>query len=129
MNELATGSALLLALGIIGIGAGYLARPAAMTGSFGLPLPDPGPRTVPWLRLKGVRDLASGLLVLAFLACHRPAGAGAGLVLLVEAIVPVGDMLNILAARGSTRTALRVHGVTACLMLLVAVVLLMAGAR
>ena len=52
----------LVSIGIIAIGAMYLARPAAAMRSFGLPLPGEGESTMWWLRLKGVRDVAAGLL-------------------------------------------------------------------
>ena len=43
---------------------------------------------------------------------------GVGIILLVEAMIPVGDMLVILAAKGSTKSAFGMHGVTAVLMVL-----------
>ena len=48
------------------------------------------------------------------------APSGVGLVLLVEAIIPVGDMLVILAAKGSTKSVFGMHGLTAVLMVLAA---------
>src|ERR1700730_1735289 len=100
MHWLALGMALLLALAIIAIGTQYIVSPTTVTRSFGLPLPENGANTAWWLRLKGVRDIAVGLTVLAFIAWGAPGGAG--IVLLVGAIIPVGDMLLILAAKGST---------------------------
>lgn len=44
-----------------------------------------------------------------------------GLVLLVEAIIPVGDMVLILAAKGSAKTTFGMHGVTAVLISLAAI--------
>ena len=44
-----------------------------------------------------------------------------GLILFVLAIIPVGDMLLILAAKGSTRSAFGMHGLTAVLMVLAAI--------
>jgi hypothetical protein len=46
---------------------------------------------------------------------------------LVDAIIAVGDMLVVLAAKGSTRLAFGMHGLTAVVMILTAVTLL--GAR
>lgn len=112
----------LAALGIIAIGVMYLTNPRAATQSFGLPLPEQGPNVAWWLRLKGVRDVVSGLVVLALMAWGGPRMVG--LVLLIEAIIPVGDMSLILAARGSTGRALGVHGVTAVLMILAAIPLI-----
>ncbi len=122
MHWLAIGLALLLALAIIAIGARYVASPMTAIRSFGLPLPEGGANVAWWLRLKGVRDIASGLAVLALLAWSG--SRAAGIVLLVETIIPVGDMLLILAARGSARTAFGIHGLTALLMILGAIPLL-----
>ena len=115
--------ALLVALAIIAIGIGYVASPTTMTRSFGLPLPENGTNIAWWLRLKGVRDIAAGLAVLAFMAWGAPRGVG--LILLVEAVIPVGDMLLILAAKGSTKSAFGIHGLTAVFMVLAAVPLVM----
>jgi hypothetical protein len=125
MHKLAIGMALLLALAIIAIGTQYIVNPTAATRSFGLPLPENGANTVWWLRLKGVRDIASGLIVLAFMAWGT--SREIGIILLVEAIIPVGDMLLILAAKGSTRSAFGIHAPTAVLMVLTATTLLIGG--
>jgi len=118
MHWLALGMALLVALAIIAIGIGYVASPTTMTRSFGLPLPESGTNIAWWLRLKGVRDITAGLAVLAFMAWGAPRGVG--LILLVEAVIPVGDMLLILAAKGSTKSAFGIHGLTAVFMVLAA---------
>jgi Domain of unknown function (DUF4267) len=123
MRQLALGVAAVVALAIIVIGALYVSRPRAATHSFGLPLPEDGPNIAWWLRLKGVRDIASGLAVLAFMAwggSHM-----VGVILLVEALIPIGDMLVILAAKGSARSAFGMHGLTALLMILAGVALTM----
>ncbi len=120
------GVALLAAIGIIAIGILYLVNPRAATPGFGLPLPETGANIAWWLRLKGVRDVASGLVVLAFLVWGGPRMAG--IALLIEAIIPLGDMSLILAAKGSTRHALGIHGITAALMILAAIPLTIRGA-
>jgi Domain of unknown function (DUF4267) len=126
MQRLSLGTAFLLALAIIAIGAGYVASPTAATRSFGLPLPETGANILWWLRLKGVRDIAAGLAVLAFMTWGAPRAVG--LILAVEAIIPVGDMAVVLAAKGSTRSAFGVHGVTAVVMVLAATPLMIGGA-
>jgi Domain of unknown function (DUF4267) len=122
MHWFALGIALLLALAIIAIGIQYVASPLTATRSFGLPLPENGANIAWWLRLKGVRDIVSGLTVLAFMMWGVPSGLG--IILLVEAIIPVGDMLLILAAKGSTKSAFGMHGLTAVIMVLAAVPLI-----
>ncbi len=122
MHWFAFGMALLLALAIIAIGILYLASPLTATRSFGLPLPEHGANLAWWLRLKGVRDIVSGLAVLAFMMWGAPGAVG--IILLVEAFIPVGDMLLILAAKGSTKSALGMHGLTAVIMVLAALPLI-----
>jgi hypothetical protein len=119
MHWLPLGMALLLALAIIAIGTQYVVSPRTATRSFGLPLPEDGANVAWWLRLKGVRDIVAGLAVLAFMAWGAPREVG--LILLVEAIIPVGDMLIILAAKGSTKSAFGIHGLTAVVMLSAAI--------
>lgn len=117
------GVALLVALAIIAIGTLYIATPVAATRSFGLPLPENGTNIAWWLRLKGVRDIVAGLAVLALVACGMPRAVG--IILLVEALIPVGDMLLILAANGSIKRAFGIHGLTAVLMLSAATPMMM----
>jgi hypothetical protein len=113
------GVAVLAAIGIIALGIFYLSNPRAATLSFGLPLPERGANVAWWLRLKGVRDVVSGLVVLASVAW---AGSRmVGIVLLIEAMIPVGDMSLILAAKGSIKRAFGIHGLTAALMILAAI--------
>jgi hypothetical protein len=113
---------LLLALAIIAIGAQYVVSPMTATRSFGLPLPENGANVAWWLRLKGVRDIVSGLIVLAFMG--RGDLRAVGIILGVAALIPIGDMALILAAKGSTKSAFGVHGLTAAVMILVAVPLI-----
>ena len=109
--------AALIAVGIIVIGCFYLASPERMTGSFGLKPPASDADTRAWLRLKGIRDVASGLVVLAMMLT---AGSRlVGIALLVEAIIPLGDMSIILGSGGSKSKAFSVHGVTCAVMLVV----------
>ncbi|MBW4021881.1 MAG: DUF4267 domain-containing protein [Proteobacteria bacterium] len=122
MHWVALGTALVLAVAIIVIGTLYLVTPTTVARGFGLPLPEDGPNIVWWLRLKGVRDIVSGLAVLAFMVWGAPHWVG--MILLVEALIPVGDMLVILAAKGSTKAAFGMHGPTAVIMVLAAIPLL-----
>lgn len=70
-----------------------------------------------------VRDIAAGLVILAFMAWGGPRGVG--IILFVDAIIPVGDMLLVLAAKGSIKSAFGIHGLTAVVMILTAIPLMM----
>ena len=109
--------AALVAVAIIGIGSFYLLAPQRMTPSFGLKPPASDLQTRAWLRLKGVRDIASGLVILTLMLAAN--AHTVGLALLVFAIIPLGDMSVVLASGGSKSTAFSVHGVT-CVVMLVA---------
>ena len=67
MHWFALGTALLVGVAIIAIGTQYIVSPRTATRSFGLPLPENGTNIDWWLRLKGVRDIVSGLAVLAIM--------------------------------------------------------------
>jgi hypothetical protein len=114
--------AALIALAIIVFGSFYLVSPQRISGSFGLKPPAPDADTRAWLRLKGIRDVASGLVVLTIMltADRRLAGTA----LLVFAIVPFGDMSIILASGGSKSRALSIHGVTCAVMLVAGLLLI-----
>jgi hypothetical protein len=115
LNAIPLSLAALMAVAIIVIGFFYLVSPERMTGSFGLKPPASDADTRAWLRLKGIRDVVSGLVVLTMMlaADSRPAG----IALLVEAIIPLGDMSIILGSDGSKSRALVIHGVTCVVML------------
>ena len=107
--------AVLIAVGIMVIGCFYLASPQRVLGSFGLKPPASDADTLAWLRLKGIRDVVAGLAVLTLMLTTD--SRTAGIVLLVFAIIPFGDMSNILLSGGRKATALSVHGVTCAVML------------
>lgn len=112
----------LIAVGIIVIGCFYLVSPQRMSGSFGLKPPAPDADTRAWLRLKGIRDVASGLIVLAMMLTAD--WRLVGIVLLVEAVIPFGDMSIILGSGGRKATAFSVHGVTCAVMLVAGLLLI-----
>jgi len=114
--------AVLVSVGITAIGCLYLASPQRILGGFGLKPPAPDADTYAWLRLKGIRDIASGLAVLTLMLATDIRTVG--IVLLVFAIIPFGDMSNILASGGRKATAFSVHGVTCAVMLLAGLLLI-----
>jgi hypothetical protein len=114
--------AALIAVGIIVIGCFYLLSPERISGTFGLKPPASDADTRAWLRLKGIRDVVAGLAVLALMLTTD--SRTVGIVLLVFAIIPFGDMSNVLASGGRKATAFSVHGVTCAVMLAVGLLLI-----
>src|SRR3984893_15013391 len=115
-NVIPLGLAVLIAGGIIVIGSFYLVSPARVLGSFGLKPPASDASTGGLLRLKGIRDVAAGLAVLTLMLTTD--SRTVGILLLVFAIIPFGDMCNILVSGGRKATAFSVHGLTCAVMLL-----------
>jgi hypothetical protein len=113
-----------VAVGIIVIGCFYLVSPERISGTFGLKPPASDADTRAWLRPKGIRDVVAGLVLLTMmLAASRQL---VGIVLLVDAIIPFGDMSIILGSGGSKSRALSIHGVTCAVMLVVGLLLIRA---
>ena len=114
--------AALIAAGIVVIGCFYLASPERILGTFGLRPPASDADSLAWLRPKGIRDVASGLVVLTMMlaADTRPVG----IAVIVLAIIPLGDMSTILGSGGSKSKAFSVHGVTCVVMLVVGFLLI-----
>ena len=114
--------AALMAAGIIVIGCFYLVSPERISGTFGLKPPASDADTRAWLRPKGIRDVAAGLVVLAMMLTADVRSVG--IALLVEAIIPLGDMSIVLVSGGSKSRAFSVHGVTCAVMLVVDLLLI-----
>lgn len=114
--------AALTAVGIIIVGFFYIASPEHVTGSFGLKPPATDTDTRAWLHLKGIRDIASGLAVLTLMLAAD--SRTVGIVMIVFALIPFGDMTNILVSGGKKTTAFSVHGVTCAVMLVAGLLLI-----
>ena len=112
----------LVAVAIMVIGGFYVAAPGRVSGSFGLRPPAPDADTRAWLRVKGIRDIASGLVLLALMLTAD--GRSVGIAVLVLAIIPFGDMSNVLGSGGRKSTAFSVHGVTCAVMLVSGILLI-----
>ena len=122
MTTILLSLAALMAVAIILIGCFYLASPERMTVSFGLKPPASDVDTRAWLRLKGIRDVASGLVVLTMMLTVGTRSVG--IALLVLAITPFGDMSVILGSGGSKSKAFSIHGATCAAMLVVGLLLI-----
>ncbi|GAB2507188.1 DUF4267 domain-containing protein [Nocardia heshunensis] len=111
-SRIATTLALAGAGFITYIGVRYLSDPQAMGPTFGLRVAPTG-EAADFLNVKGVRDVGSGLVIVALLAARQRYATG--IAMLALAAIPTGDMLTVLRHDGSTATAFGVHGVTAAL--------------
>ncbi|MGH7366912.1 MAG: DUF4267 domain-containing protein [Candidatus Rokuibacteriota bacterium] len=111
-------------LGILIVGVLYLLRPRTMAASFGLPVL-PSRDATAWLRLKGIRDLATGVVAGVLIATASSGVLGGALA--AFAIIPIGDALTILRANGERMAAFAIHGLTAAIMLTGSGLLLAAG--
>lgn len=110
-----------LALAPISFGLNFLLNGQGAASGFGI---DPWPtgNEAGYFTVKGVRDLALGLNILVlFVLGQRRA---TGILMAIVTIVPVGDMIAVLTHGGSVATALGVHGLTAAIVAVVAVLLL-----
>ena len=114
--------AALIAVGIIVIGCFYLVSPQRILGTFGLKPPATDADTLAWLRPKGIRDVVAGLVVLTMMLTVD--SRSVGIALLVEALLPLGDMSIILGSGGSKSRAFSIHGVTFAAMLVVGLLLI-----
>ena len=121
-NAIPLSLAALMAVAIMAIGCFYLASPERVLGSFGLKRPASDADTLAWLRPKGIRDVVAGLVVLTMMLTAD--GRSVGIALLIEAILPFGDMSIILGSGGSKSRAFSVHGATCAAMLVVGLLLI-----
>ena len=106
---------LFVALGIIFVGARFIVSPRAGAFGFGIPLSDV--RDIAFGRIKGIRDIFSGLVLLPllFLGMRR----ATAWVFTAAIIIPATDCLIVLATNGpSDLQHLLIHGLTAVYMII-----------
>jgi hypothetical protein len=106
---------------ILYIGLGYVLTPNSMAPGFGLPAWPQGESSA-FMTLKGVRDITSGVVLLALMLTRQRFALGVAM--LATAVTPIGDMLTVLNNHGSVTTALSVHGLTAALVAATGVLLI-----
>lgn len=112
----------LIGAGIIFIGARFMIAPRVAAAGYGVQQDLAQPSASAYLRVKGIRDIASGLFVFILMA----AGAThlVGWVMLAATIIPIADAAIVLGNGGSKSIAFGVHGVTAIVMLITSALLL-----
>ena len=122
LTKIGYGLSGLLGAGIIVIGGRFLVAPRAAAAAYGVTTEQGGSASDPYLAVKGVRDIASGVVAFVLLATGKPHVLGSYLV--AASIIPIGDAIIVLRGNGPKATAYGVHGSTAVLMLGTAAVLL-----
>lgn len=113
----------LIAAAIIFLGARFLVAPRVAAAGYGV-LADVGqPGTRAYLSVKGIRDIASGLLVIVVMT----AGTShlLGWIILAATIIPLGDAAVVLRSGGAKSIAYGVHGATAAVMFITTAFLLL----
>ena len=121
LTKIGYGLSGLLGAGIIFIGARFLVAPRVAAAAFGITNEQHGGPTDPYLAVKGVRDIASGIVVFLLLANGTPRILGGYLA--AASIIPIGDGIIVLRRNGPKATAYGVHGATAAVMLATAAIL------
>ncbi len=108
-----------IGLAIIGLGARFILAPGPAAAGYGIPvhLAATQPRSGaadPWLSVKGVRDIASGLFLWILLLSRASHLLGAFMV--AATLIPIGDAVIVLRSGGTRAVAFGIHGVTAVIM-------------
>jgi hypothetical protein len=116
LHVIAYGLAVVLDLFIIFIGARFLIRPERAAAGYGVPS-----TPTAYLATKGIRDVTYGVIGLCLLF-FVGVSAEAWFMLPV-ALVPLGDMVNVLRHGGAKAVAYGVHFGTAVLVLISATLL------
>ncbi|GIG69198.1 DUF4267 domain-containing protein [Phytomonospora endophytica] len=124
LTTIATVLAGLTGVGVVFMGTAPFWVPKASAG-FGIPGTDTDDPTFrSWLRVKAMRDIGLGLVILVVLIGGTPHLLAA--VMLAATVVPAGDALIVLRAKGPKATAYGVHAATALAMLVIGALLLIA---
>jgi hypothetical protein len=110
---------LLVPVGIIGLGINFILNPVGALTGFGIPIHDPA--AFPFMWIKGIRDIFSGLVVLTFL--FKGDRRTTAILYAIAVFIPVGDGLVILSHLGFA-PPIFIHWGTALYMMIVAAFLL-----
>ena len=118
-----------IGIAIICLGARFLLAPQAAAAGYGVAVEPAGPQAqaagpYPWLYVKGVRDIASGIFLWILLLSRTPHLLGVFMV--AASLIPIGDAAIVLRSGGSRAAAFGIHGVTALVMLAAGAALLLA---
>ena len=118
-NSLLFWCTLVVPVGIIVIGINFILNPVGAATGYGIPIQDPA--AFPFMSIKGIRDIFSGLVVLPFLL--NGDGRTTATLYAISIFVPFGDGLVILRHLGFA-PPIYIHWGTALYMSIVAAFLL-----
>jgi len=127
MTKIGYGLSGLVGAGIAFIGARFLFAPRVAAAAFGITTEQNGGPADPYLAVKGVRDITSGIAVFVLLAAGTPRILGGYMA--AASLIPIGDGIIVLRRHGPKATAYGVHGATAAVMLATAAMLLTGPAQ
>ncbi|CAN5574844.1 DUF4267 domain-containing protein [soil metagenome] len=117
----------LAAVGIIYLGLRFMLAPNVGAEGFGIPLASTT-EAMAYGRIKGIRDIFSGLVVLLFLIPRKPRATAFAFGAAI--IIPVSDCLTVLAVNGvQDVTHLLIHGSTAVYMMITTFLLFRVDAK
>ena len=121
MRRFTTVLTVLLGIFPLTFGVRFLLDGHGAAAGFGI---DPWPTgtAAGYFAVKGIRDIAIGLNLLALFALGQRRATG--VLLAITAMIPVADMIIVLTHGGTVATALGVHGLTAVVVLFDACLLL-----
>ena len=111
--------ALIIPVGIIGIGINFILNPEGASAGYGIPIIDPN--SFPYMWIKGIRDIFSGLVILPFL--FRGDRRVTSILFAIAIFVPFSDGLVIIGTQGFAAPLL-IHWGTAFYMIVVSYFLL-----
>jgi Domain of unknown function (DUF4267) len=122
IKDAAEGLSGLIGLGIIAIGVRFLLAPRAAAAAYGVAIREEIGEAGAYLSAKGVRDIASGLVLLLLIAIagYRMLGGW----MLVMTLIPIGDAVVVLRSGGSRAAAYGWHVATAVVMVVIGILLL-----
>jgi len=110
---------LVVPVAIVGLGINFILNPVGASAGFGIPIHDPA--AFPFMWIKGIRDIFSGLVVLTFL--WRGDRRTTAILFALAIFIPIGDGLVILSHLGFA-PSVYIHWGTALYMMIVAAFLL-----
>jgi hypothetical protein len=111
----------LTAVGIIFIRARFLLAPSAAASGFGIAAWHDGTNADPYLSVKGVRDIASGLIAVILPAARMPHVLG--WFEPAASTIPIGGAIVVLRSNGPKATVYGVYSATAVVLLATAALL------